>query len=69
MHAGEEVKIYLIGNKADEESSREIPTFRAIEYAKLNGIHKCYETSAKTGNMVEVVFANAGKELYLDSLD
>jgi len=34
QHAGENIKIYLIGNKADEESSREVTQFRAIEFAK-----------------------------------
>ena len=46
------------------EDQREVTHDRAIEYAKAHGIHKCFETSAKTGNMVEDVFSCAGKELY-----
>jgi len=55
----------LIGNKADDVENRKITKERAIEFAKTHGIHKCFETSAKTGNNVEEVFSCAGKELYL----
>ena len=64
QHASEDVLIYLVGNKAELESEREIKMDRAIEYAKANGIHKCFETSAKSGMMVEEVFSCAGKNLY-----
>ena len=64
MHAAEDVKIYLIGNKSEMEEQREVKFERALEYAKLNGIHKCFETSALTGNNVEDVFSCAGKELF-----
>ncbi len=63
-HASEDVRIYLIGNKSELESAREITFDRAVEYAKSNNIHKCFETSAKTGLNVEEVFACSGKELY-----
>ena len=46
---------------------REVTKERAIEFAKCHGIHKCFETSAKTGSMVEDVFTCAGKELYLQN--
>jgi len=58
------VRIYLIGNKSELEEQREITFDRAIEFAKTHGIHKCFETSAKTGANVEDVFSCAGKELY-----
>ena len=64
MHAAEDVKIYLIGNKSEMTEEREVKFERAIEYAKLHGIHKCFETSASTGNNVEEVFSCAGKELF-----
>ena len=43
---------------------REISFERAIEFAKKNGIHKCFETSAKTGASVEDLFSCAAKNLY-----
>ena len=46
---------------------REVKFERAIEYAKLHNIHKCFETSAKSGNNVEEVFSCAGKELFEQS--
>ena len=64
QHAAEEVKIYLIGNKKEMEEQREVKFERALEFAKSHGIHKVYETSAKTGDAVEDVFSIAGKELF-----
>ena len=29
-----------------------------------NGIHKCFETSAKTGKSVEEVFSCSGKDIF-----
>ena len=63
-HAAEDVRIYLIGNKSELEEQREITFDRAVEFAKSHGIHKCFETSAKTGMNVEEVFSCAGKELF-----
>ena len=64
QHAAEDVRIYLIGNKSELESAREVNFDRAVEFARQNGIHKCFETSAKTGQNVEEVFSCSGKELY-----
>ena len=51
QHAAEDVRIYLIGNKSELEPQREISFERALEFARnpVNGIHKVFETSAKTG--------------------
>ena len=49
QHAAEDVKIYLIGNKAELDEQREVKFERAIEFAKSQNIHKCFETSAKSG--------------------
>lgn len=65
LHAAEDVKIYLIGNKSEMEDQREVQFDRAVEYAKEHGIHKVFETSAKTGNNVEDLFSCSGKELFL----
>jgi len=64
QHAAEDVRIYLIGNKSELESAREVNFDRAVEFARQNSIHKCFETSAKTGQNVEEVFSCGGKELY-----
>ena len=49
QHAAEDVRVYLIGNKSELEDQREITFDRAVEFAKSQGIHKCFETSARTG--------------------
>jgi len=64
QHAAADVRVYLIGNKSELDSQREVLFERAIEFAKSQGIHKCFETSARTGQNVEEVFSCAGKELY-----
>ena len=61
-HASPDVRIYLIGNKSELEDSREVTFDRAVEFAKMNKIHKCFETSAKTGQNVEEVFTCACKD-------
>ena len=38
MHASEDARVYLIGNKAELEHEREIPYERAVEFAEQNGI-------------------------------
>ena len=55
-HASEDVRIYLVGNKCELEQQREVSFERALEFGKQNGIHKVFETSAKTGDVVEVLF-------------
>jgi hypothetical protein len=47
------------------EEAREVTFQRALEFAKQCGIHKVFETSAKTGFNVEEVFATVAKELYI----
>jgi GTPase SAR1 family protein len=39
-HAAADVKIYLIGNKAELEEKREVPFERAMEFAKAHNVHK-----------------------------
>jgi GTPase SAR1 family protein len=65
LHAAEDVKVYLIGNKSELLEEREVTKEAAIEFAQSNNISKVFETSAKTGFNVEEVFTCAGKELYL----
>ena len=49
------------------EEEREGEKDRAIEFAKQHAIHKVFETSAKTGDMVEEVFSCAAKELFVQT--
>ena len=64
-HAAEDVKVYLIGNKADDEKKREVSKERALEFAREYNIHKVFETSAMTGNNVEEVFSCAAREFFM----
>jgi small GTP-binding protein len=59
-----DILLYLIGNQADLEEDRQVTKERAIEFQKNNNINAFFETSAKTGNNVEEVFALAAKQLY-----
>ena len=68
MNAASDVRIYLIGNKSELEEQREVTFERAIEFAKSNGIHKCFETSSNTGINVREVFSCAAKELFHEML-
>ena len=64
QHAAEDVMVYLVGNKAELDDQREVTFDRAVEWAQANGIHKCFETSAKTGKAVEEVFSCGGKDIF-----
>ena len=64
QHATEDVRVYMIGNKGDLADQREVTRERAVEMAKANKIHRVFETSAKTGDNVEEVFATVARELY-----
>ena len=66
-HAAEDVKIYLIGNKCEDESKREVTKDKAFQFAKERNIHKVFETSAATGDNVEEVFSLAAREIFLQS--
>jgi len=46
------------------QDQRQVDKERAIEFCKANGIERFFETSAKTGEKVEEVFALAARELY-----
>jgi small GTP-binding protein len=59
------IKIILVGNKIDLEDQRVIDTKRLEEYAKKQKL-PFYETSAKTGAKVELIFISLAK-LLLDN--
>ena len=68
-HAAEDVRIFLVGSRGagEEEEARVVERERSIAFAKQNGIHRVFETSAKTGENVEVVFSWVARE-YVGSI-
>ena len=64
-----DIKIFLVGNKADQEDRRKVPEETAENFKKENNIDFFVETSAKTGLNVKEVFVQAAKVLYLENLN
>ena len=59
-----DVKIFLIGNKADLEEKRQVSRESGEKFFKDNKLTFFSETSAKTGFNVQNVFIEVAKELY-----
>ena len=64
-----DVKIFLIGNKADLEDKRKITKTTGEKFCQEHQISFFAETSAKTGFNVENVFVEVAKELYIQHED
>ena len=64
-----DVKIFLIGNKADLEDKRKITKATGEKFCQEHQISFFAETSAKTGFNVENVFVEVAKELYIQHED
>ena len=64
-----DVKIFLIGNKADLEDKRVVSKGAGEKFSRDHPILYFTETSAKTGFNVQNVFVEAAKELYLHHED
>ena len=60
-----DVKIFLIGNKADLEDKRQVTRENGEKFYHDHKLSFFTETSAKTGFNVQNVFIEAAKELYL----
>ena len=59
-----DVIVILVGNQKDREEHREVSVQEAREFQQRNKIPFFLETSAKTGQNVEIVFQMAAKILY-----
>ena len=59
------IKIFLIGNKADLEDKRQVAKETGEKFCSDHKLSFFIETSAKTGFNVQNVFIQAAKELYL----
>ena len=64
-----DVKIFLIGNKADLEDKRKITKATGEKFCQDHQISFFAETSEKTGFNVENVFVEVAKELYIQHED
>ena len=61
-----DIKVFLIGNKADLEESRLVPKEQALKYKEEFELDLFMETSAKTGFNTQELFVEAAKVLYDD---
>ena len=68
LQSSPDIKIFLIGNKADLEDKRQVPFESAKQYAAENDINFVNETSAKTGLNAQQIFLEAIKILYIEHL-
>ena len=59
---GEEIILYIAGNKSDLERHRVVPRQEAADYAVTVGA-QYFETSAKSGRGINEVFASMAKRL------
>ena len=68
LQSNPDIKIFLIGNKADLEDDRKVQAEEAKQFKDENGIHYFREASAKTGLNAQEVFIEAAKLLYKEHL-
>ena len=61
--------IFLVGNKQDLESEREVSRESAMRFQRENGIKYWCETSAKSGGNIENLFLHTSKFLYCQILN
>ena len=66
INSNPDIKIILIGNKADLENEREVTYEEAKKYKEENQIVYFEETSAKTGLNAKKVFEESAKILYTE---
>ena len=56
--------IFLVANKKDKESEREVSAAKGEQFAREKGLHGFFESSAKTGEGVEETFLSAARMLF-----
>ena len=61
QHAYPDVMVFLVGNKLDLESEREVSREEAMRFQRENNIKYWIETSAKSGEHIESLFFDASK--------
>ena len=66
--ANPDVRIFLVGNKADLEEDRKIKKEEGVKYKEDQHLDLFMETSAKTGHNARNVLVEAAKILYKDYL-
>ncbi|CAD6505590.1 BgTH12-01080 [Blumeria graminis f. sp. triticale] len=63
-----DIVVVLVGNKCDlaigEEDKREVTKEEAEEWARSNGLQEYVETSAKSGEGVELAFSRVAERIY-----
>jgi len=63
-----DIVVVLVGNKSDlaagEENKREVTQQEAEDWAKKNGVLEYVETSAKSGEGVELAFGRVAERIY-----
>ena len=68
LQSSPDIKIFLIGNKADLEDNRQVKTDEANQLKSENGFNYFSEASAKTGLNTQKVFIEAATLLYKEHL-
>ena len=68
LQSSPDIKIFLIGNKADLEDNRQVKIDEATQLKNENGFNYFSEASAKTGLNTQQVFIDAAKLLYKEHL-
>ena len=66
MNSSPDIKIFLIGNKADLEENRRVNKKDAEKYKEEYDLDFLIETSAKTGMNAQEIFVEAARTLYKD---
>ncbi len=65
-----DIVVVLVGNKSDlaagDENKREVTKQEAEEWAKKNGVLEYVETSAKSGEGVEMAFGRVAERIYMN---
>ena len=66
MNSSPDIKVFLIGNKADLEEKRVVNKDEAEKYKNDYDLDYFIETSAKTGMNAQEILVQAAKTLYDD---